>query len=113
MRHCLQLAEAGSWPVLLTQYLEDLKAVDEADQRRALTEDACAVPLQVKVDSIISQKAAAKAAGGALRSAAEILMGAVHAPLNEVTAQAVDALLAVPASEKEVEGQKREIEGCP
>ena len=49
-------------------YLEDLKIADGVDQRRALGEDAHAVPLQVVEDSVIFQRAAAKAAGGALRS---------------------------------------------
>ena len=82
---------------------------DEVDQRRALGEDAHAVPLQVVEDSVISEKAAAKAAGRALRSAAEILMGAVHAPLNETTALAVDALVAVPSLPEGLGAQKKEV----
>lgn len=82
---------------------------DEVDQRRALGDDAHAVLLQVVEDSVIFQKAATKAAGGARRSAAEILMGAVHAPLNEVTALAVDTLVAVPSQPEELEAQKKEV----
>ena len=110
VRQRLQLAEAGAWPALLTQYLQDLKAADEVDQRRSVTEDAHSMPLQVVEDSVVFQRAASKAAGGALRSAADILLGAVHAPLNEATAQAVDALVAVPVPEEELRAQRLEVE---
>ena len=110
VRQRLQLAEAGAWPTLLLQYLRDLKAADEIDRRRSVTEDAHSMPLQVVEDSVVFQRAAAKAAGGALRSAADILLGAMHAPLNEVTAQAVDALVAVLVPEEELRAQRLEVE---
>ena len=110
VRQRLHQAEAGAWSALLTQYLQDLKAAGEADQRRSVSEDAHAMPMQVVEDSVVFQGAAAKAAGGALRSAADILMGAVHAPLNETTAQAVDALVAVPVPEEKLRAQRLEVD---
>ena len=60
-------------------------------------------------DAEIFTKAAAKAAGHALKSAADLLLGATHAALTEETARAVDLLVAEPVPDDETRALQREV----
>ena len=109
VRGRLQLAEAGRWLELIAQYLRDIRVADEHDRRRMAMNEDTILPMQPQEDKVVFQKVAAKVMGGALRSAAELLFGAVHAPLAKETAEAVDALVAVPVEEEELRAQREEV----
>ena len=73
------------------------------------TQSAARLGAQPDVGAAAYARAAAKAAGHSLRSAADILMGAVRAPLMEATAQEVDRLISEDVPAEEVAALRHEV----
>ena len=108
LRGRLQLAESGQWHELLHAYLADVAAADRIDRSRYDRSAARALPIQPLTDTEIFTKAATKAAGHALKSASDLLLGATRAALTEATAVAVDFLVAEAVPDAEVQDKRRE-----
>ena len=108
IRRRAQAAEAGEWHALVSEYLDDLGDADAVDARRA-ADPAARLASQPEVDAAAYTRAAAKAAGHALRSAADILMGPVLAPLTEETALEVDRLISEGVQAGETDDLRREV----
>ena len=109
VRRRAQRTEDGDWRGLLDEYLKHVEEADQADAARRGSAQAFILPGQTDDDQRAFQRAAVKAAGNALRSASDTLLGAVHAPLSSATAAAVDELIAAPSPPEELDAQLREV----
>ena len=109
VRRRAQCAEDGHWRGLLDEYLKDGEAAGAVDAARRGSAQAFILPGQPGDVERAFQRAAAKAAGNALRGASDILFGAVHAPLSSVTATAVDELIAAPSPPEGLDAQLHEV----
>ena len=108
VRRRLQLAEAGAWVELLTEYLAEVDAAEEAQRARSCEKPPSSMPLQPEPDEAVFTRAASRTLGHVLCSAADALLGSVQAPLIEATAQEVDLLVADPLPHSELDAQKLE-----
>ena len=109
LRGRLQLAGSGQWRELLSAYLADVAAADRTDRSRYDRFAARALPLQPLTDAKVFTKAAAKAAGHALKSASDLLLGATHVALTEEKAAPVDLLVAEAVPDAAVRDLQREV----
>ena len=109
VRARLQQAESGQWEALLRAYFADVEAADRADRSRYDRSPTRALPQQPMTDAEIFTRAATKAAGHALKSASDLLLGATHAALTEETARAVDLLVAESVPDGEAQALHREV----
>ena len=106
----LQMAESGQWEALLRAYLADTAAADSADRSRYDRSTTRSLPVQPLTGAEVFTKAATKAAGHALKSASDLLLGATHTALTEKTARAVDFLVAEEVPDDEAQALRREVD---